>query len=244
MYDLILLDLDDTLLDFQEVQVRALAAVVGHVEGEGALAGRSAASGCPTVPDALVERFRTINESLWRAFERHEVSKTTVFHSRWELFFGERGVPVDPAAANALFLATLAEEPVLLPGARELCETLAAHHPLAVVTNGDTRTQKQRLAAAGLAPFFRALAVSDEVAHGKPHRAIFDLAFSRAGVRHTAHGLMIGDSLAADVAGALARGLDACWLNPRALPRPSDLAPHFEIRALAEVLELPGIRKG
>ncbi len=48
--------------------------------------------------------------------------------------------------------------------------------------------------------------------HMKPHRSIFDAALADAGVRAD-EALMVGDSLHADVHGALAAGLRAVWLR-------------------------------
>ena len=71
----------------------------------------------------------------------------------------------------------------------------------------------------------------------KPHRSIFETALTGAGVQaHEA--LMVGDSLRADVEGALGAGLRAVWLR-RAGDLPADRPPSVPvIRRLHELLPL------
>ena len=49
---------------------------------------------------------------------------------------------------------------------------------------------------------------------------------------------MIGDSYAADIAGALRSGIDALWYNPAGLPPTGDLRPQFTVRTLDEIREI------
>lgn len=71
--------------------------------------------------------------------------------------------------------------------------------------------------------------------HMKPHRSIFEAALADAGV--AAHeAVMVGDSLKADVEGALGAGLHAVWLR-RAGDLPHDRPPRVPV--IARLHELP-----
>jgi putative hydrolase of the HAD superfamily len=70
--------------------------------------------------------------------------------------------------------------------------------------------------------------------HMKPHRSIFEAALRDAGVRAD-EALMIGDSLHADVGGALAAGLRAVWLRRAGDVVVPDAAPAPVIRRLDEL---------
>lgn len=75
--------------------------------------------------------------------------------------------------------------------------------------------------------------------HGylKPHRSIFDEALERAGADRSSS-VMVGDSLRADVHGALAAGMRAILLR-RSGDAPGDLPPEVPvIRALTELAAL------
>jgi putative hydrolase of the HAD superfamily len=68
----------------------------------------------------------------------------------------------------------------------------------------------------------------------KPHRSIFEAALADAGV-HADEALMVGDSLRADVEGALAAGLRAVWLRRAGDVVVTDAAPAPVIRRLDEL---------
>jgi putative hydrolase of the HAD superfamily len=127
----------------------------------------------------------------------------------------------------------------LFDDARELLGWLAgAGLPLAVITNAAADSARDALRALGIEGRFDAVVVSGEVGVAKPDPALFAVATERLGVRpdDVWH---VGDSLAADVAGAKAAGLGAVWLNRGGLAlRPDDPPPDREIRSLRELTDL------
>jgi putative hydrolase of the HAD superfamily len=110
---------------------------------------------------------------------------------------------------------------------------------LALVTNGASCLQREKLAASGFERYFDVIAVSGEVGVGKPAAPIYSRTVELLGVPAGA-AAMIGDSLERDVVGARAAGLHAVWLNRSGL-RPAGPRPPLEIetlRALPEVLAM------
>ncbi len=91
---------------------------------------------------------------------------------------------------------------------RELRNTIA----LALLTNGASCLQREKLAASGLQHFFRTVVVSADLGVGKPDAAIFRHTMSQLG-SDTA--VMVGDSLSRDADGAIAAGLQAYVLAAR-----------------------------
>ena len=79
---------------------------------------------------------------------------------------------------------------------------------VALVTNGASDSQREKLRALDLESRLDAVVISGEVGVAKPDPAIFELALARIGVPR--EGVWhVGDSLTADVAGAQAAGLTA-----------------------------------
>ena len=113
-----------------------------------------------------------------------------------------------------------------VPGA---LETLAGH-PMAVVTNGASCLQREKLAASGLEDRFGAVIVSGELGVGKPDASVFRAALDELGADQA---VMIGDSLGRDIDGALACGLRAVWINRFGSGPGRDGVP--EIASLAEL---------
>lgn len=97
----------------------------------------------------------------------------------------------------------------------DVAETLAGlrrDNPMAVVTNGAACLQREKLAASGLADYFDAVVVSEDLGVAKPEAAVFEYALSLIDADPD-QTVMIGDSLNKDVEGALAAGIQAIWLN-------------------------------
>lgn len=100
-----------------------------------------------------------------------------------------------------------------------------ARIPTALITNGGSDTQREKLTVLNLEPWFDVVIVSGEFRLAKPDAAVFALALDRLGIGP--EGVWhVGDSLRTDVAGAKAANLTAVWLNRRALPPgPNDPFP-------------------
>lgn len=112
----------------------------------------------------------------------------------------------------------------------------------AIITNGHKTIQRQKLAACQADRLFKHVLVGGEeieagCGHEKPHPSIFHKACGLVGCLpvETVH---VGDSLIADVNGALQAGLaGAIWVNrDGARPLPTGLQP---AAILSSVLELP-----
>jgi putative hydrolase of the HAD superfamily len=104
---------------------------------------------------------------------------------------------------------------------------------VALVTNGASCLQREKLAAAGLEGLLDAVVVSGDRGAGKPEPAIYAEALERLGAA-PAGATMIGDSLERDVRGALAAGLGAAvWLNRAGRPRPAGREDLAEVATLA-----------
>lgn len=125
-----------------------------------------------------------------------------------------------------------------------LLRELARARRLAVVSNFDhAPTAHALLARHGLDALFSAALISVEVNRRKPHPEIFHAALQRLNAAPS-DALMIGDSLADDIGGAAAAGIDSAWVNWDGAPAPADAPqPTYTLRALVDLrraLALPG----
>ncbi|MDR3476322.1 MAG: HAD family hydrolase [Devosia sp.] len=130
---------------------------------------------------------------------------------------------------------------VLNRGARETIAAIRADGRLTgIITNGNDRVQKGKLAATGLHDLFDVVVVSEAVGLRKPDPAIFALATSDLGVRLD-DALFVGDNPEVDILGAAHAGMQTAWYRngeiwPAELPRKADA----DIDHLHEVLHFPG----
>ncbi|MGH7903016.1 MAG: HAD family hydrolase [Candidatus Dormibacteraceae bacterium] len=124
----------------------------------------------------------------------------------------------------------------LLPEAVPLLTRLRAGPAvkLGMVTNGPADLQHGKLAATGLSGYFDAILVSGELGIGKPDAEVFGSILSTLAVPPS-EAIMVGDSLARDVAGARGAGLAAIWLAGSTPPGAGAAVPDHVARDLDAV---------
>nr|WP_315250719.1 YjjG family noncanonical pyrimidine nucleotidase [uncultured Duganella sp.] len=222
-HKLFLFDLDDTLLDFKASEQLSFARTLQAL----GLAGDMA---------ALFLQYQAINVALWRAFETGSVSKDFLKVERFRKTFMENGLELDPEAASRLYLESLSDTVVLLDGAVQLCETLAAVGEVGIITNGVEAIQNQRIAQSGLRDAISFVATSEASGYAKPDVRFFEYAARMARPFAKDEAIIIGDRLDADILGANRYGIDSCWFNPERLPNESEAVPTYEVSSLHDII--------
>lgn len=220
-YKTLLFDVDDTLLDFNLAENAALTRLFEQEN--------------MTVTPAMLTRYKEINEWLWRAFERGEVTKSVLHNTRFSKFFKEYGIDVDGAYFEAGFQKYLQEAHYYVEGAYDVIAELAKKYDLYIVSNGKMATQNKRLIDADLAKYFKGIFISEQTGYQKPMIEFFDYVFARIDGLDKNKTLIIGDSLTADVKGGLQAGIHTCWFNIHDIENTSDIQPHYEIKKLQEL---------
>ncbi|MFL0200899.1 YjjG family noncanonical pyrimidine nucleotidase [Exiguobacterium acetylicum] len=219
-YTTVLFDIDHTLLDFEATERSAFRRLLEQQELQ-------------WTPEREA-RYKTLNQALWKALERGEVTREEVIHSRFVTFFAEEGRTVDGREVDETYRGYLAQGTELIPGATALLEQLAGNVTMYVVTNGMSKTQSARLEGAGLTDFFEGVFVSEETGFQKPMAGFFDYVFARIPQFDPARTIIVGDSLSADIAGGNQAGIATCWFNPDGKSA-ADIKPTFTITSLAEL---------
>ena len=224
-YYCILFDADNTLLNFDAAESKALAETLVNYGIE---------------PDAeTVQTYRTINEGLWRQLEKGQLRREKLMSERFTRFLKAIDAAGDGAEMNRYYLEQLSIHPDLAsPEVLDVLRELSEVATLAVVTNGFQKVQSRRLAESGVENFLEDVFVSEKMDAEKPNRKIFDAALRALGVENREHVLMVGDSLTGDVQGGINAGLDTCWFNPHYQENPGKILPTYEISSLEELYPL------
>jgi putative hydrolase of the HAD superfamily len=250
----LLLDLDETLVVEEPSAVAAFEATAAeaarhHEEldaGALALAARACARelwyAAPAHPYCARIGISSW-EGLWCRFEGDDPDTRwlrewapTYRREAWRLTLAEQGVE-DDALAETLgerFVAERRARHVVYEDVVPALEELRATHALALVTNGASCLQREKLAGAGLGRYFDAVVVSGDLGAGKPDPAIFRHALAQLEADER-DAVMVGDNLVKDVDGAIAAGLGAVWMNRDGAPRPADRPELAEISMLSEL---------
>lgn len=223
-YSTLLFDLDNTLFDAASCEPAAF---------DYALAAGDVAD-----PGRYWEAFSEINNALWDAVVRQELTANEVQARRFSDLVVAAGLDADPVVLADEYLVGMGAHGELYPGAREVLERLRQRAALALVTNGLGEVVRARIDRLELEPLFDAILISGEVDTAKPGPEIFELTFEALGRPAKETALMIGDSLSSDIAGAYNYGIAACWYNPAGKPRPDGLHIDHEIASLQELSQL------
>jgi 2-haloacid dehalogenase len=219
-------DADGTLFDFNRAEGIALRNAFQFVN--------------TPFKDEYLEVYRHINQQLWQALERHEITSKELRLRRFEMLLENTQLTCAPDQMSAAYVEQLAICAELIDGAYELLSTLQGSCQIAIVTNGLQTVQRSRMALSPIHDFIVDMIISEEVGAAKPKAAYFDAAFARFGHPAKSDVLIIGDSLTADIRGGVDYGIDTCWYNPAGEARPDDLAITYEIGHLSELLTILG----
>lgn len=195
-YTTLLLDADETLLDFTAAECYAIRKTCEDF-------------GIP-FSETVRKTYSEINLSLWKQLEKGLCSREEIKLRRFVIFAEAMSVSADPSAMSEAYVKALSSCGILLSGAEALCKKLGEKYKLYIVTNGLAEVQKSRLALSGLLPFFSGCFISEESGSAKPKKEFFDFVFDRIEEKDKSKICIIGDSLSSDVAGGINAGIDSC----------------------------------
>jgi FMN phosphatase YigB (HAD superfamily) len=205
----LLVDLDGTVVDYARTESGALTVIYEEFFCDYA-----------EYPH-FVRSFHRCNNQLWAAYRRHEVSLDDLRAQRFERLLSRLGMPelvgVIPGIARR-FESELGRRVRLFADSLTALQALRSVARLVLVTDGIAAVQHAKLARTGVRTFFDHVVISSEVGYRKPEPGLLWHALRCSGGGRSA-ALMVGDSPASDGAGALAAGIDFCWVDRRRPPR-------------------------
>ena len=230
MLKVILFDIDNTLLSFDDYVRETMKTGFRKF-------------GLPDYEEEMFPVFTKINNSLWEAIERQELTFDELQLIRWNRIFEALQMKADGIAFEAYFKNCLYESAIPVPGALELLSALKDKYQLFTASNGPYEQQIHRMQISGMDSFFSAHFISEDIGASKPSEEFFQECFRRINeITGTAiekeEMLIIGDSLSSDIAGGKKAGIRTCFYNPKGKEIPDVLQPDYTVQTLAEIREL------
>jgi len=229
----LLIDLDDTLITFEQ-----------HGPPAWRQACEAVAFRCGRNAQDLYEEIQRVADAYWADPGRHRIGRLDLDNTRRRLAsqaFANLGVDAAFAVETTdAFIALREHWMGLFPGVRGALAALSTRHRMALVTNGESHKQRGKIERFALAPFFERVFIEEEVGMGKPDPAVYRHILAKMRVEPAAC-CMIGDNLSWDVAAPQSLGIRAIWNDWRGngLPDGSPVRPDRIIRSVAELLS-PG----
>lgn len=220
----VLIDVDNTLLDFNACAMEGMRLVCEK-------------HGLPFRADYF-PIFKEINDSLWTRVENGELTREGLYEVRWDMILPKLGIDFDGKTFEKDFLPHLAILAIPFDGAKELLRALSSRVPVCAASNAAHDQQLSRLGKSGLLPFFTDVYTSERLGAPKPSEAFFRGCAARLGIADTGDILMIGDSIHADIMGACAVGMKTCWFDPDGLPPCGGIVPDTTVSTLSQIIPL------
>lgn len=198
MLKAIFFDIDDTILDYDQCAVITL---------------RNACQTLGTAYDETVQaEYRRVDDALWAQQKQGKLTIPQVLERRNAHMMNYLGLR-DGISFQEAFIEAFANSAALTDGIKPILQQLKAQGiPMYCASNGFYDVQFNRLAKAGVLPYFTELFVSDAVGYEKPDPRFFAHCLQKTGYAPE-EVLMIGDSVTADIKGALAAGWNVCYFN-------------------------------
>ncbi len=223
MIKTVLLDLDDTILDFKMSERVALTKTLNELSIE------------PT--EEIIKKYSKYNISQWKRLELGEISREEVKVNRYKLLFDDIKVDASPEKATAIYEENLAHGHYFVDGAKEMLYSICNDYNLYVVSNGAKKVQDGRMKSADISHCFKGIFVSEVVGFEKPNVEFFNKVFSQIENFNADEAVIIGDSLSSDIKGGKNAKIKTVWFNPNGLEC-DDIVPDFQISSLDEIKPL------
>jgi putative hydrolase of the HAD superfamily len=214
-YSHIFFDLDHTIWDFDKNAEEALHELY-LIHKLNDLGLNSA--------DTFIETYTLNNHRLWREYHVGNITKETLREARFKQTFLDLGVHPDviPHGFEDAYVQLCPTKTNLFPNAHETLAYLQSKYTLHLISNGFKESQDIKISGTGIGKYFTHVIISELVGVNKPDPVIFAHAINLAGTTKE-QSLMIGDSLEADVLGALNFGMDAIYFNPFKADKPDEV---------------------
>ncbi len=216
----ILLDIDNTILDFNKSAEKAVEIafkICGLEHNENTFS-------------VFIEQ----NDMLWRKIERGELTRQGLHKVRFKSIFEVLGISGDAEKTETEFRKSLFNIAEPVDGALDLVKYLSSKYKVYSASNAIYNQQINRLKIAGLIEYFSGFFVSEKIGHQKPTKEFFDYCFNNLTVKKE-QAIMIGDSLTADILGANNYGIKSVWLDRGLGQNAGEIKPDFTVQALHQI---------
>lgn len=220
MIKTILIDIDNTLLDFNESSKECIRQAFKEQK--------------LPFDDNTFPVFKKINDGLWLKIEKGELDREGLHKIRFNLVLDALGLKGDGPLIEKRFREILFDTAVAVDGAVDILKYLSEKYNVYAASNAIYLQQINRLTKTGMIGYLSDLFISEKLGVTKPTKEFFDACIigAKAKIEET---VMIGDSISADIVGAKEYGLKTIWYNHNNEPKENGKIADFIVDSLEEI---------
>ncbi|HEX2848651.1 MAG TPA: YjjG family noncanonical pyrimidine nucleotidase [Chitinophagaceae bacterium] len=179
------------------------------------------------------------NDKLWERYRKGFIRQDELRVKRMWLALLDFKIADDELskAMSTLFLEKLPTRTILFPHTKEILQYLKdKNYQLHLITNGFEKVQHSKLKYSGLDTFFEEVITSEGSNSLKPNKEIFDYALHKTGATVN-NSIMLGDTLDADIQGAINAGMDQVFVNHLGITE-MEIKPTYVVNSLKELEQI------
>ncbi len=179
------------------------------------------------------------NDKLWERYRKGFIRQDELRVKRMWLALLDFKIADDELskAMSILFLEKLPTRTILFPHTKEILQYLKdKSYQLHLITNGFEKVQHSKLKYSGLDTFFEEVITSEGSNSLKPNKEIFDYALQKTGATIN-NSIMLGDTLDADIQGAINAGMDQVFVNHLGITE-MEIKPTYVVNSLKKLEQI------
>ncbi|MDU7649719.1 MAG: YjjG family noncanonical pyrimidine nucleotidase [Anaerococcus vaginalis] len=222
MIKAVLIDIDDTIFDFEKCSKNSFLKTLEKFNLK--------------FKEEDFSYFNKVNDILWTKQKLGEINIKEVFIKRDYLMVKYFNLDIEKGFFNYLFVKFLYDEIEMVDGIEDLLLYLSDKYQIFTASNGIYKMQENRLKKSNLDKYFDKIFVSDKIGFEKPDKKFFqkimDLTkFSNDDL------IMIGDSIKSDIIGAKNSKIKSIYFN-KENKKISDKNFTYQVKNLSEIKKI------
>lgn len=186
----------------------------------------------------FLNHYTPTNLKYWKLYRDEKISTEDLRYLRLKEVFDLMNEKVEDGMIHLLsqeYIHFLPQFNHLYEGALELLDYLFPKYQLHIITNGFESVQAGKLKNANIEKYFQTVTNCEMVGVKKPNPLIFEFAITKANALKE-QSVMIGDSIEADIEGAMKVGMDVIYFNEFKTPIDLNIPNVFHLSEIKQYL--------
>ena len=165
--------------------------------------------------DAFLEVYKPLNLKYWKLYREEKVTKSELRYGRLKKTFDAVNYVITDDLIDIVaieYIDFLPDFNHLFEHTFEILDYLKKKYQLHIITNGFEEIQIKKMENSKILSYFDLIVTSESVGVKKPNPKVFNFALEKANAKNC-NSIMIGDSIEADINGALSVGMSAIHVH-------------------------------
>ncbi|MDU5373261.1 HAD-IA family hydrolase [Anaerococcus vaginalis] len=222
MIKAVLIDIDDTIFDFEKCSKNSFLKTLEKFNLK--------------FKEEDFSYFNKVNDILWTKQKLGEINIKEVFIKRDYLMGKYFNIDIEKGLFNDLFVKFLYDEIEMVDGIEDLLLYLSDKYKIFTASNGVYDMQVNRIKKSNLSKYFTDIFVSDKIGFEKPDKKFFQKIMDLTKYSNDDL-IMIGDSIKSDIIGAKNSKIKSIYFNKED-KKISDKNFTYQVKNLSEIKKI------